>query len=70
MNVKMRADDLKRNGFDGLFWQVGGDSCACKLDDLCPCGEDDLDCQPGYLVPGCPPECGLGCEFHIVREKP
>jgi hypothetical protein len=39
---------LKENGYDGLFNQAG--MCGCKLDDLFPCSETDLNCQAGYLV--------------------
>ena len=47
------SDWLGANGYDGLF-QPG--ECACKKDDLYPCGEVLHDCQPGYLKPAkdCP----------------
>lgn len=35
------------NGYDGLH--TPGE-CACKLDDLWPCGEDLSLCEPGYLA--------------------
>jgi len=38
---------LKENGYDGLYY---GQECGCELDDLCPCEEVDLNCQPGYKV--------------------
>lgn len=50
---------LNDNGFDGLYRP--GD-CACKLDDLAPCGEMRADCEAGYLkkVDNC-----LEHDFHI-----
>ena len=39
---------LKENGYDGLF-RAG--ECACKHDDLAPCGEISGDCEAGYLKP-------------------
>ena len=65
---------LKENGYDGLFndglFNVVGE-CACKLDDLMPCGEPGTECQPGYLAP-CKNEewCGGDCAFHIAADKP
>ncbi len=50
---------LEVNGYDGLF-QPG--ECACKNDDLYPCGEMTLDCQPGYLKPA--GNCSVH-EWHI-----
>lgn len=37
---------LKEHGYDGLCY----DDCGCHLDDLCPCGELSLNCEPGYEV--------------------
>lgn len=37
---------LQENDFDGLF---SPGECACKLDDLFPCGYNCADCQAGYL---------------------
>lgn len=62
---------LIAHGYDGLF--NDGGECSCELADLCPCPSDFENiahCQPGYKVLGCPPECGMGCKFHIVAEKP
>ena len=56
---------LKQAGYDGLY--LPGE-CACKIDDLFPCGEVTDDCLPGYLAP-CPPNCGEH-GFHIQEEKP
>jgi hypothetical protein len=36
---------LEENGFDGLFSQY----CGCRIDDLIPCGEICMDCEPGYI---------------------
>lgn len=57
---------LKKNGFDGLFNANG--ECACHVDALCPCDGCFAECEPGYRVEGC--DCGQGCDYHIVREKP
>lgn len=51
---------LTRRGFDGLWNGDGG--CACKANDLYPCGERQ-DCKPGHLKP-CPSDCGEH-DFHI-----
>lgn len=55
---------LTDNGFDGLFCP---NTCACKLADLMPCGEDcfDEDCEAGYLAP-C--DCG-DHDWHIQTDK-
>lgn len=53
------ASWLTLRGFDGL-WSQG--ECACKVDDLYPCGERQ-NCQPGYLTT-CPPTCGEH-DWHI-----
>ena len=52
-------------GFDGLFSDGSGDSCACEVGDLMPCGEP-ANCEAGYKVP-C--DCG-DHRFHIQKEKP
>lgn len=43
--------------YDGLFNENG--ECACKLDDLQPCGEDFSECKAGVFV-----DCLPG-DFHI-----
>ena len=59
---------LKDNGYDGLF-NVDC-PCACKADDLFPCGEPCDNCEPGYLGP-CDGHCESGkCDWHIQRDKP
>jgi hypothetical protein len=65
--VSMVEAWLFNNGFNGLY---NDDQCACKLDDLMPCGEPDItECHPGYLSK-CDDECEFGdCDFHIVSEK-
>lgn len=57
-------DYLSQHGYDGLYNEG---VCACKLDNLVPCGEPG-NCRAGYLVDGC--TCGEGCAFHIVETKP
>jgi hypothetical protein len=56
---------LIARGFDGLFNDVG--ECACDVDALFPCSEPGGHCIAGYKAP-C--ECGEGCDFDIVGEKP
>lgn len=34
---------LKENEYDGLRY---GNDCVCMLDDVCPCGELSLNCEP------------------------
>lgn len=55
------AKQLRRAGYDGL-WNADGD-CACKVDDLYPCGERGDNCQPGVVKP-CPSDCGEH-DWHI-----
>jgi hypothetical protein len=47
MDVKtITITHLTENGFDGLF----SEECACKIDDLFPCGYAGVECcQPGYM---------------------
>ena len=40
---------LEQDGYDGLY-QPG--VCACRIDDLAPCDEMEMNCTPGYLLPG------------------
>jgi hypothetical protein len=53
---------LEANGFDGLF---SSGNCACKKDDLAPCGEIQGDCEAGHLSK-C--DCDEGHDFHIEPE--
>ncbi len=62
--IEIVAEYLDREGFDGLFC----DECACKKDDLAPCGNIYGDCTAGYLQP-CPDDCG-DHDFHIGCDKP
>lgn len=61
---------LAEQGYDGLSNEDA--CCACVLSDLAPCGEMGQYCEAGYRRDGCHPECGEGCDFHIVstRETP
>jgi len=38
--------ELKRDGYDGLYCSEG--ECACEIGDLHPCGEYCEECKPGY----------------------
>jgi Lar family restriction alleviation protein len=63
--MKIVKDGLIANGCDGLFVE---DGCACKLDDLAPCGEFNEHCCPGVLIdiescPNCTPSAP--CDFHM-----
>lgn len=49
MNIEdIVKEYLKNNGFDGLADADNG--CACSLNDLFPCGESCLECEPAYNV--------------------
>ncbi|MAF43032.1 MAG: hypothetical protein CMI54_02515 [Parcubacteria group bacterium] len=58
---------LERSQFEGL--QSGDGECGCDIDDLAPCGEMQQDCVPAYKKMGCPDECGMGCEYHMVQDE-
>ena len=62
--LEMVALHLKTHGFDGLFNEG---TCACKAEDLAPCGEISSECRAGYLAP-CPKDCGEH-DWHIAEEK-
>ncbi len=55
---------LIEDGFDGLYNENG--ECACKHDDLEPCGHIESECYAGYLAP-C--DCG-DHDWHIQAQKP
>lgn len=40
---------LESNGFDGLYNE--SIDCACKIDDLAPCGGISMGCTAGYIQP-------------------
>jgi len=72
MNLRDMAKRwLVVRGYEGLYHPSG--ECACRLEDLMPCGEPSPDCSPGYLAP-CPGSeseiCGGDCGFHIVQKRP
>ena len=68
---------LEASDYDGL----AGDNCGCELDDLMPCDEPNIECQPGYKrkCPGedkcpdseeCPaPNTGIVC-MSTKKPKP
>jgi hypothetical protein len=40
------ADRLRQDGFDGLCCEA----CGCRLADLMPCDEPDIEeCRPGHV---------------------
>lgn len=56
---------LKENNYDGLFCDG---ECGCQIDDLFPCWDGGLDCEPGYKIEcnkddDCPICCGG--DWHI-----
>ena len=55
---------LKDNGYDGLF-ECG--ECACKIEDIAPCGSFDafINCHPGCLIEPYDSDTGWG----IGRKK-
>ena len=63
--IQIVADGLKKNGYDGLFVE---DGCACKVDDLAPCGCLAEVCCPGVLIEieSCS-NCTIQhpCDFHM-----
>lgn len=51
---------LKEHHLDGLFSVEG--ECACEMGRLVPCGEDCMDCRPGYKRPMTEKDCAaVGC---------
>ena len=73
MNEKLKSvrdvliEGLKRNGYDGLFYPG---ECACLLDDLAPCDEDPLRCEPG-VKRDCDGDCARdhGGTWHIEHGR-
>lgn len=65
--TEMVRQYLEANGYDGLYFPG---ECACKKDDLFPCGDPHMsECLPGYLK-SCPQdECGEH-DFHISAKRP
>lgn len=66
---QLAAKALTDLGYDGLYKDG---ECACKTDDLFPCGEPSMDgCRPGYLGKCDPATCanGGGCNWHINAKK-
>lgn len=54
---------LKEHGYDGLHYD---NECGCELEDIVPCGEVSLNCEPGYKI-----VAPKGCEydFYICPTK-
>lgn len=69
--TQILADGLKRAGYDGLF---SPDSCACTVDDLCPCCDGPTPCcDAGVFTDGPCYNCDGNvkpCDFHIGHGKP
>lgn len=66
--LEMVKQHLEAHGYDGLYSPHA--DCACERDNLAPCEEIGNDCEAGYRVEGCHEDCGEGCMFHIMPEKP
>jgi len=64
--IDIVKDWLEDNGFNGLFHDSG--ECACKIDDLMPCGGPCLECEAGYVVSATDDEGEEG--FRVSRNKP
>jgi hypothetical protein len=62
--LSMVRDFLVSAGYDGLC--ADGGECACKADDLAPCGEIQGSCAAGMLAP-C--DCGEH-DWHIQIGQP
>lgn len=72
--IDLVADQLRAQGFNGLFNEYGG--CACKLDDLAPCLEPGMKCEAGYYKAGCTDYCDAPnrgekpmTRYHWVRRR-
>jgi hypothetical protein len=59
---------LKESGMNGLINEKEG--CGCHVDDLMPCFSAQPECKAGFRVEGCSDICGLGCDFHVVKDLP
>ena len=47
MNVReIVTEYLIKNGFDGLCTY----DCGCFIDDLAPCNQDCMECEPGFKI--------------------
>ena len=66
MNVlEIIKEYLIQNGYDGLYNTAG--ECACLVEDLAPCSESCLDCEPGYRGPCL---CGGDHDFDLTSGRP
>lgn len=48
--VDMIKEYLKNHNFDGLCCLDGDENCGCGIDDLAPCGEIGMYCQPAIKI--------------------
>lgn len=64
---------LKQNRFDGLA-NGPDDPCGCGLDDIAPCWQDILGCNPAYrhIATEDDPERGIekGDTYYSTKPKP
>ena len=65
--IEMVLIQLKAGGYEGLYHDTG--ECACKVDELAPCGQIESVCIAGYVGP-CGPDCGEDHKWHIQASKP
>jgi hypothetical protein len=45
--IDIIEDWLREHGYDGLCDPDA--ECGCSIDHVCPCCENCINCQPGYL---------------------
>ena len=52
LNDKM-PEILKSFGYDGLYYDgpLGADDCGCGIEELAPCGNSLMGCEPAYKWP-------------------
>ena len=48
--IEIISDYLKNNGYDGLYNEH--DECGCGINDLAPCCDNPLECEPAYKTMG------------------
>lgn len=71
MNVKeIVTKYLEDNGFDGLMDDY---DCVCDLNDLMPCVERSILCEPAVIIPckkeNCHDWCEGDCDNHLVSPE-
>lgn len=71
------VEALQGQGYTGVYAPDG--SCACVLEDFMPCGENPMECVPGFKskCEGNLEHCEMGgcsdgseCEFVVTSKRP